>query len=418
MNSSTEIIIVSVLASLLALSFAYLTYIVIILRRNRKNKKKNEATALENGKPELEVDSSDQIPTKYKEEIDTSAAELIVEDNKEDLDAPECLVEDRDKDLAKALEQKKKENPHLSTLTDESAASTHSQLSEPGSKAPSEERSTKLDKSSKIIQEQSANNILSSTANGKRPPQCPYKGKLQCSCQQYRPPSDDQQQLHNPTYTSAATKIQSTKTSSGRNSMSPLETTPISDIDDIKEWMSNTNSQKPKLNEVSSKKKSSNANDDDDDDTPIMTRMQALGKEVVPLAVISGARHQRVRTGPPRSTLSETGTRSRPSSPLSPMSSPRIRNRPLSLLSPVQRAPSPSVVYPNGMWNNFYGWPNTPNLQSFPFAPGTASSNLVPSYQIRTQTPPRHQSRSLASSYKSLTEQPGRRSDDYYQQRI
>ncbi|KAI8581972.1 hypothetical protein K450DRAFT_269758 [Umbelopsis ramanniana AG] len=411
MNSNTEIIIVAVLVSLLVISLTYLTYLVVILRRKNKNKEKNEDLALENGKLEVDISSDDQLPTKSKDVFD--ASDISRDEMKLEANAAHHLDDNKTEVLAKILEQRQKEPPNLSVLTDGSQASTRSQISEPGSKQSSEKGSTKFNTTGEVIEGRNVDGLLPVIASGKRPPECPYKGKLQCSCQQSKRPADGQRQIHYPTYTSKPTKSQASMVSGNRHSMSRLEATISKDVDDVKEWISSTKSKQHEQNGVSSKENLGDANEDEDDITPIMTRMQALGKEVIP-PVASDVRHHRTLTDVPGSPHASFHTRTRPTSPLSSISSARARNRPVSPLSPVYRVP-PGYIYPNGTWNNVQGWQNSPN-HSVPSTSPT-SLNLMPSYQMWTQSPPRHQGSPFATSYKSLPIPPVRRSEDYYQQR-
>jgi hypothetical protein len=412
MNSNTEIIIVAVLVSLLVLSLTYLTYLVVILRRKNKNKRENDDLALENGKVEVKISSDDQLPTKSKDESD--ASDISSEDKKSDADAAKRLDDDKIEVLAKILEQKQEENPNLSVLTDGSQASTRSQISEPGSKEPSEKGSTKYNSTGEVIGERNANDLLQIIATGKRPPECPYKGKLECSCQKSKRSIDSQRLVHYPTYTSETTKSQASMVSGSRQSMSRLEATVSGDVNDVKEWISNTKSKQLKQSGASSKENLSDDNEDEDDVTPIMARMQALGKDVIP-PVVSDARRHPTLTEPLGSPHPSLHTRTRPSSPLSSISSTRARNRPVSPRSPVHRVPS-GYIYPNGTWNNVHGRQNTPNHHSVPSTSPT-TLNRMPSYQMWTQSPPRHQGSPFASTYKSLPMPPVRRSEDYYQQR-
>jgi hypothetical protein len=413
MNSNTEIIIVSVLVSLLVLTLTYLTYLLVVWRRKNNSKRKNEDLAIENGKVEMEINADDPLPSKGKDE--SNACDSSSHDEKSDEASAKRLDDNKIEVLAKNLEKKQEETQNLSVLTDGSQASTRSQISEVGSKEPSEKGSAKYDTTGQIIDERNNTDLLTIIANGKRLPQCPYKGKLKCSCQQSRRSTDGQRQAHYPTYTSESTKSQAKMVSNNRRSISRLEATVPEDVADIEIWISRTNSKHLHKNGASSKENVGDADEDEDDDTPIMTRMQALGKQVVP-PVISSVRHSRTFTEPPDSPHSSFHSRTRPSSPLSLSSSSRPRNRPVSPRSPpVYRIP-PGYIYPNGTRNNVYEWQNTPSHHSV-LSTSPNSLNLMPNYQMWPQSPPRHQGSSFASPYKSLPMQPIRRSDDYYQQR-
>lgn len=413
MNSNTEIIIVSILVSLLLLTLTYLTYLLVILRRKNKSKKQNEDLAIENGKMEVEINSDDPLPPRGKDVPNSSDSSSDEEKSDEDLD--KHPNDNKIEVLAKILEKKQEEAPNLSVLTDGSQASTRSQISEVGSKEPSEKGSTKDNTTEKIVEEKNNTDLLNIIAIGKQLPQCPYKGKLKCSCQQSRRSADGQRQTHNPTYTSESTRSQASMVSSNRRSISRLEATVPEDVADIEIWISRTNSKQLHKNGASSKGNVGDADEDEDDVTPIMARMQALGKQVIP-PVTSSVRHSRTFTEPPDSPHSSLHSRSRPSSPLSPRSNSRPRNSPVSPRSPpVYRIP-PGYIYPNGTRNNGYEWQKTPSHHSF-LSTSPNSLNLMPTYQMWPQSPPRHQGSSFASTYKSLPMQPIRKSDDYYQQR-
>ncbi|KAI9286975.1 hypothetical protein BC943DRAFT_320410 [Umbelopsis sp. AD052] len=411
MNSNTEIIIVAVLVSLLVLSLTYLTYLVVILRRKNRNKRTNETLALENGKLEVEISSDDQLPTKSKDE--SGASDMSRDGKTSESDAAHRLDNSTTEVLAKILGQNQNGNQNLSVLTDGSQASTRSQISEAGSKQSSEQGSNKYNTTGEVTEERNANILLPIIASGKRPPECPYKGKLQCSCQQSKRSPNGQRQIHYPTYTSETTKGRPSIVSGSRQSMSLLEAIVSEDVNDVKEWISSTKSKQRERNGATSKENLGDTNEDEDDITPIMTRMQALGKEVIP-PIVPDTRHTRTVAEVPSSPRSNFHTSTRPSSPLSSISSTQARNRPISPRSPVHRVP-PGYVYPNGTWNNVQGRQNTSN-HSVPSTSPT-SLNLMPSYQMWTQSPPRHQGSPFATSYKSLPMLPVRRSDDYYQQR-
>lgn len=413
MNSNTEIIIVSVLVSLLVLTLTYLTYLLVVLRRKNKSKRENKDLAIENGKVEVEINSDDPLPSKSKDESNTSSSSS--DDEKSDENSDKRLDDNKIEVLAKVLEKKQEETPNLSVLTDGSQASTRSQISEVGSKEPSEKGATKYDTTEQIIEERNNTDLLTIIANGKRLPECPYKGKLKCSCQQSRRSADGHRQTHYPTYTSESTKSQASMVSSNRRSISRLEATVPEDVADIEIWISRTNSKQLHKNGASSKENAGDADEDEDDVTPIMARMQALGKQVVP-PVISSVRHSRTFTEPPDSPHSSFHSRTRPSSPLSPRSSSRPRNRPVSPRSPPVYVIPPGYIYPNGTRNNVYEWQNTQSHHSV-LSTSPNSLNLMPSYQLWPQSPPRHQSSSFASPYNSLPMQPIRRSEDYFQQR-
>lgn len=362
MNSSTQAIIIAVLVSLLVLTFAYLAYLVRILRRNRKNKS-DDAAPTEAIKLDLEVDGHAKVEAK-------EMAEIV-----------DLVSDDLNKAKEKVLDTPLETNANLSSLTDGSVASTRSQPSTSNGQELSE-ASNSNDGNSNTANTRSEDLSSSSfsSAVGKRPPQCSYKGKLQCTCQGTRKSADNHKQLHNPQYTSATNKNQSRTVSNGRYSTSGIERLQSSENGGVKvhQWISDTTLKTPKRPKSTLPYRDG---EEDDDDTPIMANRKSLGKKV-----------------------------------RSPVPSPRSRSRPSSPLSQVHRAASPGIVYPNAMWNNFHGWSSTPNLHSF-----ASSASLSPprlsSQQYWNQPPPRPNSSTL-SSYKQTSSRQVRKSDDYYQQRI
>lgn len=364
MDSNTEAIIIAVLVALLVLTFAYLTYLVLIIRRNRKSDGEEPSV--------LEINNLDSQGDGYNKQEAIEAAEII-----------QSPLDNGIKQKEEVLENPQEVKPNLSSLTDGSVASARSHPSSSNSNEPSEGSNSNGNSNTVPSRSEDQSSSSLNSIIEKRPPQCPYKGKLQCTCQQTRKSADSQRLLHNPHYTSVASKNQASMVSGGRYSTSGIERLQSGEqsSEKVQRWISNTSPKQSRRNR--NPLRYQDGNDEDDDDTPILTQMTALGKEVI-----------------------------------SPVSSPRSRTRPSSPLSPVHRASSSSIIYPNAGWSDFYGWSSTPNLHSFPSSPTRASTSRFQSQQIRSQTPPRSASSTLSSSKKSSSKQPQNAEADYYQQRI